>query len=174
MSQTIVSRMQLIGNADKSSPPNSAIIREIHSSSSNRRRSIDPTLEADQTVEVTGKDRSRYFKSPVLDEDEPTTPYEQWLHRMSQQIPERNRNMDGVVLRSTPSRTKRSNSNAKPEINLSSTDNTEESKTKTVEIQTDYRESEAQTDPYSPEYVITDGGNPEIVHLADMGMSYGT
>jgi hypothetical protein len=37
--------------------------------------------------------------------------------------------------------------------------------------QSDYRESEAQTDPYTPEYVITDGSNPELLTLANL--SYG-
>lgn len=37
----------------------------------------------------------------------------------------------------------------------------------TVGIQTDYRESEAQTDPYSPEYVVQPGTSPsELLRLA--------
>ncbi len=37
----------------------------------------------------------------------------------------------------------------------------------TVGVQTDYRESEAQTDPYSPEYVIQPGTTPsELLQLA--------
>ena len=38
--------------------------------------------------------------------------------------------------------------------------------TSTVAIQTDYRESEAQTDPYTPEYIITTSEQPEVLHLA--------
>lgn len=37
--------------------------------------------------------------------------------------------------------------------------------TKTVEVQTVYRESEAQTVPYSPEYVLEDGADPEVLML---------
>ena len=43
--------------------------------------------------------------------------------------------------------------------------------TKTVEIQTDFRDSEAQTDPYTPEYVVRPGSAPELLTLATL--SYG-
>ena len=43
--------------------------------------------------------------------------------------------------------------------------------TRTVEIQTDYRDSETQTDPYTPEYVIRPGSQPELLTLATL--SYG-
>lgn len=43
--------------------------------------------------------------------------------------------------------------------------------TRTVEIQTDYRESETQTDPYTPEYVVRPGSQPELLTLATL--SYG-
>lgn len=37
---------------------------------------------------------------------------------------------------------------------------------KTVQTQTDYRDSEAQTDPYSPDYVVKPGTQPEVLTLA--------
>lgn len=40
--------------------------------------------------------------------------------------------------------------------------------TKTVEIQTMYRESEAQTIPYTPEYVLEEGTDPEILMLKNL------
>ncbi|XP_074652837.1 cilia- and flagella-associated protein 91-like [Tubulanus polymorphus] len=43
--------------------------------------------------------------------------------------------------------------------------------TRTVEIQTDYRDGEAQTDPYTPEYVVRPGSQPELLTLATL--SYG-
>ena len=43
--------------------------------------------------------------------------------------------------------------------------------TRTVFVQTDYRDSEAQTDPYTPEYVIRPGSQPELLTLATL--SYG-
>lgn len=43
--------------------------------------------------------------------------------------------------------------------------------TRTVEIQTDYRDSETQTDPYTPEYVVRPGSQPELLTLATL--SYG-
>lgn len=42
-----------------------------------------------------------------------------------------------------------------------------------VVVQTDYRESEAQTDPYSPDYVVQPGTSPsELLQLATL--SWGT
>ncbi|XP_056010247.1 cilia- and flagella-associated protein 91-like isoform X1 [Ostrea edulis] len=45
--------------------------------------------------------------------------------------------------------------------------------TKTVEIQTDYRDSEAQTDPYTPEYVVRPGSAPELLTLATLSHGRG-
>ena len=42
---------------------------------------------------------------------------------------------------------------------------------RSVEIQTDYRENETQTDPYTPEYVVRPGSQPELLTLATL--SYG-
>ena len=43
--------------------------------------------------------------------------------------------------------------------------------TRTVHVQTDYRDSETQTDPYTPEYVVRPGSQPELLTLATL--SYG-
>ena len=40
--------------------------------------------------------------------------------------------------------------------------------TRTVHVQTDYRDSETQTDPYSPEYVVRPGSQPELLTLSTM------
>ena len=40
--------------------------------------------------------------------------------------------------------------------------------TKTMMTQTDYRDSEAQTDPYTPEYVVRPGSAPELLTLATL------
>ncbi|XP_071806204.1 cilia- and flagella-associated protein 91-like isoform X2 [Asterias amurensis] len=45
--------------------------------------------------------------------------------------------------------------------------------TRTVEIQTDYRESETQTDPYTPEYVVRPGSQPELLTLATLSFGHG-
>ena len=46
--------------------------------------------------------------------------------------------------------------------------------TRNVYVQTDYRDSETQTDPYSPEYVVKPGLQPELLTLATLcyGMHY--
>ena len=43
--------------------------------------------------------------------------------------------------------------------------------TRTIEIQTDYRDSEAQTGPYTPEYVVRPGSAPELLTLATLTYS---
>ena len=43
--------------------------------------------------------------------------------------------------------------------------------TRALEIQTDYRDSETQIDPYTPEYVVRPGSQPELLTLATL--SYG-
>ena len=40
--------------------------------------------------------------------------------------------------------------------------------TKDAEVQTMYRESEAQTVPYTPEYILVDGNIPEVLLLKDL------
>lgn len=41
-------------------------------------------------------------------------------------------------------------------------------KIRTFGTQTDYRDGEAQTDPYSPEYVVPSGSVPELLMLATL------
>ena len=38
--------------------------------------------------------------------------------------------------------------------------------TKVAQTQTDYRDADTQTDPYSPEYVVRPGTKPELLTLA--------
>jgi len=52
--------------------------------------------------------------------------------------------------------------------NIDQNEMIEEPKTRTVEVQTMYRESEAQTDPYTPNYQVKEGDNPEILTLAHL------
>ncbi|XP_077149734.1 cilia- and flagella-associated protein 91 isoform X1 [Ranitomeya variabilis] len=44
---------------------------------------------------------------------------------------------------------------------------------RTVAIQTDYRDSEAQTDPYSPQFVVRPGSVPEVLMLANLSWGRG-
>ena len=41
-------------------------------------------------------------------------------------------------------------------------------KLRTLGTQTDYRDGEAQTDPYSPEYIVPSGSVPELLTLATL------
>ncbi|XP_059158097.1 LOW QUALITY PROTEIN: cilia- and flagella-associated protein 91-like [Physella acuta] len=45
--------------------------------------------------------------------------------------------------------------------------------TKTIETQTDYRDQEIQTDPYTPEYVVRPGEAPELLTLATLSFGRG-
>lgn len=47
------------------------------------------------------------------------------------------------------------------------------SKTKSVYVQTDYRDADVQTDPYTPEYVVHPGSQPEILTLATLSWGRG-
>ena len=49
----------------------------------------------------------------------------------------------------------------------------EEPLAKTVEIQTDYRESGTQTDPFTPDYVIERGQTPEVLTIAHLNYGRG-
>uniref|UniRef100_UPI0037E92459 cilia- and flagella-associated protein 91 n=1 Tax=Semicossyphus pulcher TaxID=241346 RepID=UPI0037E92459 len=93
---------------------------------------------------VTGADRWRYFKRPLI-------PF-------AQQLP------SDVIF-------------ALPKENFESTSgkNAEQQPTHfTVGVQTDYRESEAQTDPYSPEFVVQPGTTPsELLQLAALTWGHG-
>ena len=44
----------------------------------------------------------------------------------------------------------------------------EEPKTKTAEVQTIFRDSEAQTNPYTPEYIIDKENVPEVLSIANL------
>ena len=45
--------------------------------------------------------------------------------------------------------------------------------TKTVGVQTDYRDGEAQTEPYTPEYVFKPGTQPELLTLISLAHGRG-
>ena len=48
-----------------------------------------------------------------------------------------------------------------------------EQKTRDAEVQTMYRESEAQTDPFTPAFVLKDGDKPEVLSLKHLKWGQG-
>jgi len=44
---------------------------------------------------------------------------------------------------------------------------------RTVAVQSDYRESEAQTDPYTPEFSVPEGTDPEILAIQELKFGHG-
>ncbi|ORX56035.1 hypothetical protein BCR36DRAFT_280994 [Piromyces finnis] len=109
--------------------------------------------------QVTGVNRYKYFRRPII-------PYVEnmgghIMYAKDKQKEENGNKKEG----------KDSNSNGK----ISDNHQTH----RTIGIQTIYRESEAQTDPYSPEYIIKPGSSPpEILALATLtygaGLPVGT
>jgi hypothetical protein len=49
----------------------------------------------------------------------------------------------------------------------------EEPKTKVAEVQTIFRDSEAQTNPYTPEYIIDKENVPEVLSIANLKFNKG-
>lgn len=64
---------------------------------------------------------------------------------------------------------------AKPSVEstMDSMQSTTESATRTIGTQSMYRESESQTDPYTPEYTVKPGTNHEILTLANCSYNQG-
>jgi len=109
----------------------------------------DPTVQVPPKefahVPVSGKDRYKYFRRPII-------PF-------LQQVP------PDVLLQSS-----RLDPLAAPEMEA---ERAPTPATRTVEIQTDYRDSETQTDPYTPEYVVRPGSQPELLTLATLSYGHG-
>eukprot|EP01135_Chromosphaera_perkinsii_P012450 Nk52_evm61s2657 gene=Nk52_evmTU61s2657 len=97
-----------------------------------------------ERAEVTGKNRYKYFKRPII-------PY-------MTSIP-----AEVLLSESFEEAASLKPRSVKPKTPL----------TKTVGTQSLYRESEAQTDPYSPEYVIKPGEHPELLTLATLSWEHG-
>ncbi|XP_030614578.1 cilia- and flagella-associated protein 91 isoform X2 [Archocentrus centrarchus] len=105
---------------------------------------ITPTWLKREECNVTGADYCKYFKRPLI--------------HFAQQIPP-------SVVYALP----------REDFETSDKSNAEQQPTHfTVGVQTDYRESEAQTDPYSPEYVIQPGTTPsELLQMAALTWGHG-
>jgi hypothetical protein len=93
---------------------------------------------------VTGQHRFKYFKRPVMPRVNAYPPH--------------------FMLAPTGGTGGENNVNN----NLDFTDGPTESSTKDIAIQTQYRESEAQTIPYTPAYVIPPGQDPEVLLLKNL------
>ncbi|XP_043927435.1 cilia- and flagella-associated protein 91 [Protopterus annectens] len=107
--------------------------------------SVQIPLKFHADPEISGKNRYKYFERPLI-------PF-------IQQIP------PNVVLQM-----------ARTDPFGSAEGTAERPKTplvRTVAVQTVYRDSEAQTDPYTPEYVVRPGSAPELLTLATLTWGHG-
>ncbi|XP_059576481.1 cilia- and flagella-associated protein 91 isoform X2 [Alligator mississippiensis] len=105
---------------------------------------FQPSLQIPQIVyedpEVTGRNRYKYFERPYI-------PF-------SQSFP---LNVIYAMAKTDPY-VHSSSISARQQYPIS----------RTVGTQTDYRDGEAQTDPYSPEYIVPQGSIPELLTLATL------
>lgn len=109
---------------------------------------FDPTVQVPpkqySSAEVGGADRYKFFKRPIIPFLQQIPP--EVLLATARQDPLAAQDQLRVERAPTPA-------------------------TKNIMTQTDYRDSEAQTDPYTPEYVVRPGSAPELLTLATL--SYG-
>lgn len=109
----------------------------------------DPSVQVPpkhhEKVHVSGTDRYKFFRRPII-------PF-------LQQVP------PDVLLQSS-----KMDPLAAPEMEA---ERPPTPATRTVEVQTDYRDSETQTDPYTPEYVVRPGSQPELLTLATLSYGHG-
>ncbi|XP_067849117.1 cilia- and flagella-associated protein 91 [Heptranchias perlo] len=105
--------------------------------------SIKMQLQVQQDPEVSGRNRYKYFTRPII-------PF-------VQQLPV------NVILEMSKNDT---SANYEDFYDLSAPK-------RTVGVQTDYRDSETQTEPYSPEYVVRPGSAPELLTLAALKFGRG-
>eukprot|EP00743_Colponemidia_sp_Colp-15_P003486 GILK01003764.1.p1 GENE.GILK01003764.1~~GILK01003764.1.p1 ORF type:complete len:665 (+),score=144.46 GILK01003764.1:160-2154(+) len=104
------------------------------------------TFEDAVRATVLGRHRFRYFKRPVVP--------------MLQAIPAE------ILVQALPERAPHS-------TQILHTQDVVVSRTRTVAVQTLYRESEAQTDPYTSDYIIRSGAVPEVLTLTHLTYGHG-
>ncbi|XP_014665017.1 PREDICTED: protein MAATS1-like isoform X2 [Priapulus caudatus] len=96
---------------------------------------------------ITGSERYKFFRRPLI-------PFIQ--QTPAGVVLDQTGRGDGMLLQQQPEEPQHS-----------------DSKTRTVYVQTDYRDSETQTYPYSPGYHIQPGSNPEILTLSTLAWGHG-
>lgn len=105
----------------------------------------DPTVQVPPKfypeTDAEGKDRYKFFRRPIIP----------FLPQMPPSVVLAPQQMESIIDR-----------NSSEEVSLIPP------QTRNVYVQTDYRDSETQTDPYSPEYVVKPGSQPELLTLATL------
>lgn len=99
-----------------------------------------------ETAQVEGADRYKFARRPIIPFLMTTPPYIQLDNFRSQEIEQEK---------------------------LKELNRPPSSFTKTIGVQTDYRDGEAQTDPYTPEYVVKPGTQPELLTLITLSFGRG-
>ena len=130
-----------------------------------------------QSVELSGRDRFKFFKRPVVPLVEQVNPTRATL--MSPQIPlqtkapHAKRPLPGLGGPQDAQQAWATNSGKKTAAGdtTGADEPREDSRTRDVVCQTDFRENDTQTDPYTPDYYTEDGAHPQV--LALMELKYG-
>ena len=105
-------------------------------------------------VQVGGRERAKYFRKPLVPFTESIPPLV---------VLDSGRSPAGTLASSTfHSGATRLTSSNPPSLTL------REANTRTQAIQTDYMERDTQTDPYTPQYVVRPGEQPEVLTLATL------
>eukprot|EP01065_Artemidia_motanka_P025514 TRINITY_DN30505_c0_g1_i1.p2 TRINITY_DN30505_c0_g1~~TRINITY_DN30505_c0_g1_i1.p2 ORF type:complete len:660 (+),score=285.96 TRINITY_DN30505_c0_g1_i1:86-2065(+) len=117
-----------------------------------------------QDVELAGRDRVKFFKRPVVPFIEQMTPAQ--AAALQPQIPLQTKPQIGRPL--PPLGAADSKKQRRAKVGEAKE---KETGTRDAVCQTDYRENECQTDPYTPDYWVEEGAQPQV--LAIMELKYG-
>jgi len=119
-----------------------------------------------QDVELAGRDRFKFFKRPVVPLIEQMTPAQ--TASLQPQIPLQTKPQIGRPL---PPLGGTDPGKKKKKAKLADQSGTDGGGSKDAVCQTDYRENDCQTDPYTPDYWVEEGAQPQV--LAIMELKYG-
>eukprot|EP01064_Diplonema_japonicum_P034282 TRINITY_DN7064_c0_g1_i1.p1 TRINITY_DN7064_c0_g1~~TRINITY_DN7064_c0_g1_i1.p1 ORF type:complete len:677 (+),score=168.14 TRINITY_DN7064_c0_g1_i1:60-2033(+) len=123
-----------------------------------------------QSVELAGRDRFKFFKRPVVPLVDQVNPSHATL--IAPQLPVLSKPQMGRPLPALDETAKKKKKMRTTGGTLDGTTaHTTDSVTRDVLCQTDMRENECQTDPYTPDYYVEEGTQPQV--LALMEVKYG-
>eukprot|EP00667_Euglena_gracilis_P004474 EG_transcript_4495 len=120
-------------------------------------------------TEIAGRDRPKFFNRPVvprINPDEDGTMLQMTQTKAYGVMPSNTVMGFAHQSQTSPSKPKRNKTARTIETLLSADLGEAEGAThRTVMCQTDYRENECQTDPFTPDYYVEDGRNPEVLAI---------
>lgn len=119
-----------------------------------------------QDVELAGRDRFKFFKRPVVPLIEQMTP--QQTAALQPQIPLQTKPQIGRPLPPIGAQEVKKKKKVRAVEGKA-----EEGATRDAVCQTDYRENDCQTDPYTPDYWVEDGEQPQVLAIMELKYNAG-